>query len=66
MREFERGLSSGSGCVVGAHSIALRTLALRARLWENQFATRDLLAGAPEDGEPAFATRILASVSWPR
>jgi AcrR family transcriptional regulator len=42
--------------------LALRTPALRARLWENQFATRDLLAGALEDGEPTFATRILASV----
>jgi AcrR family transcriptional regulator len=41
--------------------LALRTPALRARLWENQFATRDLLAGALEDGEPSFATRILAS-----
>lgn len=42
--------------------LALRTPALRARLWENQFATRDLLAGAVEDGEPTFATKILASV----
>lgn len=42
--------------------LALRTPALRARLWENQFATRDLLAGALEDGEPTFVTRILASV----
>jgi hypothetical protein len=42
--------------------LALRTPALRARLWENQFATRDLLAGALEDGEPSVATRILASV----
>jgi len=42
--------------------LSLRTPALRARLWENQFATRDLLAGALEDGEPTFATRILASV----
>jgi AcrR family transcriptional regulator len=41
--------------------LSLRTPALRARLWENQFATRDLLAGALEDGEPSFATRILAS-----
>lgn len=42
--------------------LSLRTPALRARLGENQFATRDLLAGALEDGEPTFATRILASV----
>ena len=42
--------------------LSLRTPALRARLWENQFATRDLLAGAIEDGESTFATRILASV----
>ena len=41
--------------------LSLRTPALRARLWENQFATRDLLAGALEDGEPSFATRVLAS-----
>ncbi len=41
--------------------LALRTPALRARLWENQFATRDLLAGALQDGAPTFATRILAS-----
>jgi AcrR family transcriptional regulator len=41
--------------------LALRTPALRARLWENQFATRDLLVGALEDGEPTFATRVLAS-----
>ncbi|MFC4857774.1 TetR family transcriptional regulator [Actinophytocola glycyrrhizae] len=41
--------------------LALRTPALRARLWENQFATRDLLAGALVDGPPGFATRILAS-----
>ena len=41
--------------------LSLRSPALRARLWENQFATRDLLAGALEDGEPSFATRILAS-----
>lgn len=41
--------------------LSLRTPALRARLWENQFATRDLLAGALEDGEPGFATRVLAS-----
>ena len=41
--------------------LSLRTPALRARLWENQFATRELLAGALEDGEPSFATRVLAS-----
>jgi AcrR family transcriptional regulator len=41
--------------------LSLRTPALRARLWENQFATRDLLAGALEDSEPGFATRVLAS-----
>jgi AcrR family transcriptional regulator len=41
--------------------LALRTPALRARLWENQFATRDLLAGALADGEPTFAMRVLAS-----
>jgi AcrR family transcriptional regulator len=41
--------------------LALRTPALRARLWENQFATRELLADAIEDGAPRFATRILAS-----
>ncbi len=41
--------------------LSLRTPALRARLWENQFATRDLLADALEDGKPTFATRILAS-----
>jgi AcrR family transcriptional regulator len=41
--------------------LSLRTPALRARLWENQFATRELLAGAIEGGEPSFATRILAS-----
>lgn len=41
--------------------LSLRTPALRSRLWENQFATRELLAGAIEDGEPTFATRILAS-----
>ncbi|MGB3437221.1 MAG: TetR family transcriptional regulator [Actinophytocola sp.] len=41
--------------------LSLRTPALRARLWENQFATRELLAGALEDGEPGFATRVLAS-----
>ena len=41
--------------------LTLRTPALRARLWENQVATRDLLAGALVDGEPDFATRILAS-----
>jgi AcrR family transcriptional regulator len=38
--------------------LSLRTPALRARLWENQFATRDLLAGALEDGEPTFTIRI--------
>jgi AcrR family transcriptional regulator len=42
--------------------LVLRTPALRARVWENQVATRDLLAGALEDGVPSFATRILASV----
>lgn len=41
--------------------LALRTPALRARLWENQFATRDLLAGALADGEADFPTRVLAS-----
>lgn len=41
--------------------LVLRTPALRARLWENQSATRDLLAGALVDGEPGFGTRILAS-----
>jgi AcrR family transcriptional regulator len=41
--------------------LSLRTPALRSRLWANQFATRDLLAGALEDGAPSFATRILAS-----
>ncbi|MBB4911608.1 TetR family transcriptional regulator [Actinophytocola algeriensis] len=41
--------------------LTLRTPALRARLWENQVATRELLAGALVDGEPDFATRILAS-----
>jgi len=41
--------------------LALRTPALRARLWDNQFATRDLLAGALADGSPSFAMRILAS-----
>jgi AcrR family transcriptional regulator len=41
--------------------LSLGTPALRARLWENQYATRDLLAGALEDGGPSFATRILAS-----
>ncbi len=41
--------------------LTLRTPALRARLWENQVATRDLLAGALVDGEPDFATRVLAS-----
>ena len=41
--------------------LTLRTPALRARLWENQVATRDLLAGALVDGEPDFPTRILAS-----
>jgi AcrR family transcriptional regulator len=41
--------------------LALRTPALRARLWENQFATRELLAGVLEDGEPTFTTRVLAS-----
>ena len=41
--------------------LTLRTPALRARLWENQVATRDLLAGALVDGEPDFTTRILAS-----
>lgn len=41
--------------------LCLRTPALRARLWENQFATRELLADALDDGEPSFATRVLAS-----
>ncbi|MFI7679224.1 TetR family transcriptional regulator [Actinophytocola sp. NPDC049390] len=41
--------------------LTLRTPALRARLWENQVATRDLLARALVDGEPDFTTRILAS-----
>jgi AcrR family transcriptional regulator len=41
--------------------LSLRTPALRARLGDNQFATRDLLAGALEDGDPTFATRVLAS-----
>lgn len=41
--------------------LALRTPALRARLWDDQFATRDLLAGALADGEPTFAMRVLAS-----
>lgn len=42
--------------------LTLRTPALRARLWENQVATRELLAGALVDGEPDFTARILASV----
>lgn len=42
--------------------LALRTPALRARLWENQFATRDLLAEAVSEGAPTFGTRVLASV----
>lgn len=42
--------------------LTLRTPALRARLWENQVATRELLAGALADGAPDFTTRILASV----
>lgn len=42
--------------------LTLRTPALRARLWENQVATRELLAGALADGEPDFTTRVLASV----
>jgi AcrR family transcriptional regulator len=41
--------------------LSLRTPALRARLWENQTATQELLAGAVDGGEPTFATRILAS-----
>lgn len=41
--------------------LSLRTPALRARLGDNQFATRDLLAGALADGDPTFATRVLAS-----
>jgi AcrR family transcriptional regulator len=39
--------------------LSLRTPALRARLWENQYATRDLFADAL--GEPTFANRVLAS-----
>jgi AcrR family transcriptional regulator len=41
--------------------LTLRTPALRARLWENQVATRDLLAAALVNDEPDFASRILAS-----
>ncbi|HEU5470614.1 MAG TPA: TetR family transcriptional regulator [Actinophytocola sp.] len=42
--------------------LALSTPALRARLWENQFATRELFEGALEEGEPRLRTRVLASV----
>lgn len=42
--------------------LTLRTPALRARLWENQFATRELLEGALDDGEPTLRTRVTASV----
>lgn len=41
--------------------LALRTPALRARLWENQFATRELLEGALNEGEPTLRTRVLAA-----
>jgi AcrR family transcriptional regulator len=41
--------------------LTLGTPALRARLWEHQFATRDLLAAALADGDPDFGTRVLAS-----
>lgn len=42
--------------------LILRTPALRARLWENQFATRELFERALEDGAPSVRTRVLASV----
>jgi AcrR family transcriptional regulator len=40
--------------------LILRTPALRARLWENQFATRELFEGAL--GASSLRTRVLASV----
>lgn len=43
--------------------LSLRTPALRARLWENQYATQELLAGALHDGAPTFADRVLAAAS---
>jgi AcrR family transcriptional regulator len=42
--------------------LVLGTPALRARLWENQFATRELLEGALDEGERTLRTRVLASV----
>jgi AcrR family transcriptional regulator len=42
--------------------LILGTPALRARLWENQFATRELFESALEEGPPSVRTRVLASV----
>lgn len=41
--------------------LALRTPAVRSRLWDNQFATRELLAAALDDGTPTLRTRVLAA-----
>jgi AcrR family transcriptional regulator len=41
--------------------LSLRTPALRARLWDNQFATRELLAEALDEGPPTLRTRVLAA-----
>jgi AcrR family transcriptional regulator len=41
--------------------LSLETPAVRARSWENQFATQELLERALDDGEPTFRTRVLAS-----
>ena len=43
--------------------LALRTPALRARLWENQFATRRLFEDALDEGAPTLRTRVLAAAS---
>lgn len=42
--------------------LILRTPALRARLWENQFVTRELFEGALGEDAPNIRTRVLASV----
>lgn len=42
--------------------LVLRTPALRARLWDNQFATRELLESALGEGESTLRTRVLVAV----
>ncbi|HET9142453.1 TetR family transcriptional regulator [Actinophytocola sp.] len=48
--------------LLGRVQLILRTPALRARLWENQFATRELFEQALAKGAPSMRVRVLAAV----